>query len=244
MTDSSNSIAAYDLPDRVAQYDADMDIMHPNRHRMIDVSLEVLPFDEGASLTAVDLGTGTGMFTQRFLDRFPRATVIAIDGAESMIELARTRLGSRCSAVEFILGDFRDLEQLLQGHDRADVVFSAYALHHLTAEEKACVVREAVKHLRPSGWFLNADLVVAEHADVERRVQEVRVAGIVRRAGGQDGRFLDATATRAFLDDLEASEGDRPITLQRDLLILRGAGLDRVEVYWKEYREVVYGGVI
>jgi hypothetical protein len=87
-------------------------------------------------------------------------------------------------------------------------------------------------------------LVVAEHADVERRVQEVRVAGIVRRAGGQDGRFLDATATRAFLDDLEASEGDRPITLQRDLLILRGAGLDRVEVYWKEYREVVYGGVI
>lgn len=243
MADSSNSIAAYDLPGRVAQYDADMDIMHPNRHRMIDVSLEVLPFDQGASVLAVDLGVGTGIFTLQFLERFPRASVIAIDGAESMIELARTRLGSQCSAVEFILGDFRDLDRLLQGQERADVVFSAYSLHHLTAEEKTCVVREAVKHLRPSGWFLNADLVVAEDADVERRVQEVRVAGIVRRAGGKDRRFRDAKATRVFLDDLEATEGDRPITLRQDLRILREAGLNRLEVYWKEYREVVCGGL-
>jgi ubiquinone/menaquinone biosynthesis C-methylase UbiE len=219
-----------------------MDIMHPLRHKMIEISLDVLPSDQGQSPTAVDLGVGTGVFTLRFLERFPRARVIAIDGAESMIELASARLGSKRSAVEFVVGDFRDVARLLQGHDRADVVFSAYALHHLSAEEKVGVVRESVKHLKPSGWFMNADLVVAADPDVERRVQQIRVDGIVRRAGGRDERFRDVKATRAFLDDLEATEGDRPLTLSEDVRIAREAGLNRVEVFWREYREVVYGG--
>lgn len=38
-----NSIAAYDLPDRVASYDVDMEIMHPNRSKMVDIALEILP---------------------------------------------------------------------------------------------------------------------------------------------------------------------------------------------------------
>ena len=38
----STSIAAYELPVRVASYDADMDAMHPNRHKMVSVALEKL----------------------------------------------------------------------------------------------------------------------------------------------------------------------------------------------------------
>ena len=43
------------------------------------------------------------------------------------------------------------------------------------------------------------------------------------------------------MNDLEASEGDQPLTLEEDLRILRDCGV-AAEVFWKEYREAVIGG--
>ena len=37
---SVDSLRAYDVPERVKSYDADMDVMHPLRHEMIEVVLE------------------------------------------------------------------------------------------------------------------------------------------------------------------------------------------------------------
>ena len=65
------SSAAYNLPERVASYDADMEILHPNRETMVQVALEVLPFEPGRAIRALDIGVGTGYFTERFLRRFP-----------------------------------------------------------------------------------------------------------------------------------------------------------------------------
>ena len=127
----SGSIEAYDSPQRVARYDAEMDIMHPNRGKMIDIALEVLPFDPEERLRAIDLGVGTGYFTARFLLTFPRATVTAIDGAASMIDLARARLGANARRATFVVADIRDLPEDVALPSSVDVVFSSYTLHHL-----------------------------------------------------------------------------------------------------------------
>jgi len=95
---------------------------------------------------------------------------------------------------------------------------------------------------RGSSATTDPDLVAAERSVVERRIQELRLSGVVWRAAGNDRRFQDEVSTRAFLDDLEAKEGDQPLTLAEDLRIAREAGLENVEVFWKEYREVVFGG--
>ncbi len=239
---SPRSIDAYNLRRRVAAYDADMDIWHPKRSKMVQIALEVLPFESDARLVGLDLGIGTGYFTERFLEAFPQAKVHAVDGAKTMIDFAKTRLGDRGRQVSFHVGDFRDLEQLIAGVEGFDVVFSSYALHHLTRDEKVSVVRTAVSLLRPGGWFVNADIVVADTPEVEKRIQEIRVKGIVERARGADPRFADYEATRRFIDELEAKEGDQPLTLTDDLQVLRDAGLRDVAVYWLEYREAVTGG--
>jgi hypothetical protein len=122
------------------------------------------------------------------------------------------------------------------------VVFSSYALHHLTRNDKQRVVSRVVALLRPGGWFINADLVIADTPELESRIQQLRVAGIVSRAGGRDPRFADAASTRRLLDDLEANEGDQPLTVSEDLQILRGAGF-RASVVWLEHREAVCAGV-
>jgi tRNA (cmo5U34)-methyltransferase len=239
---SERSIAAYDVSQRVKTYDADMELMHPNRSKMVQIALEVLPFPKTAALRAIDLGIGTGYFTEHFLENFPNSRVIGIDGAQAMIDLAKARLTSLSSRVEFALGDFRMLWEFLPNLSAVDVVFSAYALHHLSRPEKDAVLGHVLEFLVPGGWFVNADLIIAESPQLESRIQQIRIAGIMERAGRADSRFLDSALTRQFLADLELQEADQPLTLAEDLAMLRNHGLKNVAAFWLEYRELVSGG--
>ena len=239
---TERSIAAYDVSQRVKTYDADMELMHPNRSKMVQVAIEVLPFPRTAALRAIDLGIGTGYFTEQFLNHFPNSRVLGIDGAQAMVDLAKARLTSLASRVQFVIGDFRNLQQLAPGAGMADVVFSVYALHHLGGSDKERVLREVVELLVPGGWFINADLIVADSPELESRLQELRIAGIVERAGGSDNRFPDSASTRQFLADLERKEADHPLTLAEDLALLRSSGLKNVSALWLEYRELVSAG--
>ena len=239
---SEQSIAAYDVSQRVKTYDADMELMHPNRSKMIQIAIEVLPFPKTAALRAIDLGVGTGYFAERFLNHFPNSRVLGIDGAQAMIELAKARLTSLASRVQFVIGDFRNLQELAPDAGTIDVIFSAYALHHLSRPDKETVLKRVVQLLVPGGWFVNADLIVADSAQLENRLQQIRIAGIVERAGGSDNRFVDSASTRRFLADLERKEADQPLTLAEDLELLRSSGLTNVSAFWLEYRELVSGG--
>ena len=238
----SDSVEAYDIPERVRRYDVDMDIMHPLRWKMIEVALEVLPFHQTRSLRALDLGVGTGLFAKRFLEKYPDSRVVAIDGAASMLRLAKSRLGDLAQRVEWVLSDFQTMPTMVIRPDTFNIVISSYALHHLNAQEKLAVLKSVVRAIKPAGWFLNADIVVAESPDVERRIQEIRVEALTDRAPAQDKRFHSTDATRRFLDDLEATENDQPQTLDKDMWILRESGIANAEVFWKEYREAVVGG--
>lgn len=240
---NDQSISAYDFPERVLSYDDDMKLMHPNRNKMIDIALEILPFHPNSSITALDLGCGTGYFSKNFLQQYSEAKIIAIDGAESMVDLAKVRLAHQIDRVAFRVGDFRELSKHVPGVEDFDVIYSSYALHHLDQAEKLEVIRQSVILLKSGGWFLNADLIVAESKTIEMRIQEMRVAGIVRRAQEGNSRFADMQSTRRFLDELEKNEGDQPLTLLGDLKLLKKAGLNNSSVFWSEYREAVTGGV-
>jgi len=190
----------------------------------------------------VDLGVGTAFFTHRCLNAFPKAHVIAIDGASAMISVARDRLGEMARRVDFRIGGFEEVSRILAGAEPVDAVLTSYSLHHLLADTKLDVLRQCLHFLKPGGWFLNADVVVDQNPEVEERIQQIRVNGIVQRAGRRDERFKTIEMTRRCLDELEASEGDQPMTLEADLRFLRTAGYESVSIFWKEYREVVYGG--
>ncbi len=239
---TAKSIAAYDVPERVADYDRRMDIMHPNRHKMIQVALEVVPVRRGDELRVLDIGAGTGFFVHQCLLDYPRATAVAIDGAPAMKDIALQRFGDAACRMDYRIGDFRNILELAQDGGPYDLALSAYALHHLDAAEKTALVADVLTMLRKGAWFLNADVVVGATPTLERRFQDLRVAGIVDRADGRDDRYRDATTTRALLDAMEASEGDQPLTLSADLKVLKDAGLAGITAFWLEYREAVTGG--
>ena len=236
---SSHSIAAYNAAGRIERYDADMDLMHPNRPEMVRVVLDFLPVPQDEEFTAIELGCGPGFFTRRFLERFPGARVIAVDGAPAMIDLARVRLAALAARVDFLVADIRSLTAAVPAREIARAVFTSYTLHHLTAAEKAALASQLLELLGPGGWFLNADLIVASSAEIEARIQQLRVEGILRRAASADPRFPDASSVRSFLDALETADGDQPLPLEEDLRILRGSGFTNAAVLWLEHREAV-----
>ncbi len=236
----NDSIKAYDLENRVKTYDKDMDLMHPNRKKMIQIALEFLPFNRRDSLKALDLGIGTGLFTLEFLSKFTNSKVIGIDGAKAMIELAKTRLKYLENKIEFILGDFRNIKRIISDIRDLDVIFSSYALHHLNYEEKVEVLGILENKLKKDGWFINADIIKTHSPLIEKRIQEIRVNGIVYRAKNKDTRFINFNSTRAFLDDLERNEKDQPLSASIDLEILSKTGFKNIEILWKEYREAVF----
>ena len=236
------SISAYNDNERVQRYDRDMDLMHPNRHKMVEVALEVLPFEPTAQLIALDLGIGTGFFTWRFFQQYPNATVIGVDGSEAMVRLAKRRLLDFQGQVQLTTTPFEDVDSAIPHDERFDVVFSSHALHHLDAETKRKVLNVVVNRLKDGGWFLNADLVVIPHPEIEDIIQQIRISGIDSRNKNRDPRFRDAESIRAFLAELERTEADQPITVDEDVSLLRECGIANATVFWQEYREVVYGG--
>jgi len=239
----SSSVQAYETSARVAAYDADMDLMHPNRHKMVEVIIAVLAEAAPEPQLVLDLGAGTGFLLERLLRRFPNCRAVAIDGSRQMVDSAKSRLGALAERVDFVVADFRQPEAVGVAVESADAVVSAYALHHLNLQEKAQLIGHCRARLKEDGWFLNADLAVSEDEFLEALTQQMRVSGIVDRARGRDPRFPDRSATRRFLDDLQRNECDQPQREEDDLRVVRECGFRHVSLFWKDTREVVYGGI-
>ena len=91
----------------------------------------------------VDLGCGTGRFTQPLADRLA-ATVIGIDPSERMLAAARAKPGN--GRVEFRQASS---EKLPLADGCADMIFMSMVLHHLS--DRPATARECRRILREGG---------------------------------------------------------------------------------------------
>jgi tRNA (cmo5U34)-methyltransferase len=102
----------------------------------------------------LELGTGTGETARRVVERHPGATLVGIDASADMLAVARQRLPEADLRVA-------QLEDPLP-EGPFDLVFSALAVHHLTADEKRRLFGRVAGVLRPGGRFVLGDVVVPE----------------------------------------------------------------------------------
>jgi tRNA (cmo5U34)-methyltransferase len=105
----------------------------------------------------LELGTGSGVTARRVLERHPHAQLTGVDSSEHMLAAAEL------PGADLRLQDLRD--PLPEGP--FDLVFSALAVHHLEAPEKADLIARVAAALAPGGRFVLADVVVPDDpADV------------------------------------------------------------------------------
>jgi tRNA (cmo5U34)-methyltransferase len=108
---------------------------------------------------ALELGIGTGETAGRVLTLHPEARLLGIDGSEPMLAAARAALPR--DRVELRLLRLEDAPPA----GRFDLVFSAFAIHHLESGEKAALFSRIAAELRPGGRFVLGDVVVPESAE-------------------------------------------------------------------------------
>ncbi len=102
-------------------------------------------------VTILDIGCGTGKLLQSAQALWPQASLIGIDAAEGMIEVAQRRLPD---------GTFYNgaAEHLPLPDASVDVAISTISFHHWQDQKQG--VREVARVLQPGGYFFLADMAL------------------------------------------------------------------------------------
>ena len=212
------------------EYDRIIVALIPEYRQMAEALIAAVPFESSAPLRVMDVGCGTGMVAERFLQAFPNAQISCLDLSESMLAIARARLAGYPN-VRYYVGDCAGFEFA----EEFDAVVSSLALHHLaTDQEKERFYRRIYNCLAPGGIFYNADLVRGSNDFLQNSYME-RWQNFMKRnlAGDEAG---NAWITQHLTED-------RPSKLIDQLQWMAEIGFADVEVVWKYYNFAVYGGV-
>jgi len=145
----------------------------------------------------LDAGCGTGKVTAAIAERVPDGRVIGVDGAPSMIEEARSRLGPD---VELIVSDLLELEL----DEPVDVVFSNATFHWI--EDHDLLFRRLHAALRPGGRL---EAQFGGKGNVAELVQAVRGAARSERFAGYLGEVRTPWRFRSEDETVVALEGAR-----------------------------------
>jgi tRNA (cmo5U34)-methyltransferase len=214
--------------DSVAQnYDGLRRKLIPDFDSFYGVALNLLQEAVGdRPFACIDLGVGTGLFSEMILRRFPLAAVEGVDFAPKMIETARARLAGFGERMRYRLADY-DTAPL---GGPVEAVVSALSSHHLEHEAKRHLFRAIHAALGPGGVFINADQSLGATPEVETDYQR-RWESDMRAAGVDEEEFTAA---------LERARLDRSATFADQLSWLREAGFADADIAWKRHRFTVF----
>jgi tRNA (cmo5U34)-methyltransferase len=163
----------------VAYYDNWMKLALPNYDQLFASALELIPFKDNHPINVLDLGAGTGLFSQLVFEQYPRANFTLVDIAPKMLDLARERFALHPNQFDYRVADYRDFsEQEVYG-----LVISSLSIHHLTDPEKANLFGGAFRALKTGGAFINVDQIKGPTPDMAAMywahwLEEVRTKGV------------------------------------------------------------------
>jgi len=204
----------------VAYYDGWMRKALPGYDDLFTVATAVMPFASDASIRVLDLGAGTGLFSQHVLQKYPNATFVLTDVAAKMLEGAKQRFAEQTGRFEFVIEDYRNLQAIAD----FDLIISSLSIHHLTDEEKRRLCQQVYTALRKGGAFVNIDQIKGETAYLQNLYWELWLRH-VRASDAPEEQIQESTERRTTYD--------QDAFLADQLLWLREAGFANVDCVYR-----------
>jgi tRNA (cmo5U34)-methyltransferase len=214
----------------------------PRADEMFATMIALVPFSPQAPLRIVELGSGEGRLASALLECFPRATMLALDGSDSMRAEATRRLvrfsdRARVAAFELTSLDWWDLLR------RADVVMSSLALHHLNDAKKQYVYKAIADRISERGALIVADLILPTHPAGRTLAADIWDASARQQAdeAGSPARF-DRFVSSKWNYHRFPDASDQPSAIFHHLVWLKHAGFAAVDCWWSFAGHAVFGG--
>jgi tRNA (cmo5U34)-methyltransferase len=202
----------------------------PGYEEIFTVAKELIPFATHDPIQILDLGAGTGLFSQRVLERCPEGRFVLYDIAEKMLDVARERFRDHPERFRYVTADYRDLGNA----GSFDLVISSLSIHHLDDEEKRQLFRQVYDVLRKPGIFLNIDLIKGPTPYLE----EFYCADWyekMRRAGAPDEEIRAGIERRIAYD--------RDALMEDQIRWLREAGFSDADCVYRNYKMGLFLGM-
>lgn len=203
-----------------AAYDAAIRKFIPDYEEMLSRAVETLAKLVSPKAYILDLGAGTGAFSQVVAQRLPNASLTLLDRDPAMLEQARERLASLDPQAAFKVGSF--FEPLPE----CNAAIASLALHHVhDLGEKKKLYRNIHASLTTGGVLLNVDVTLSTAPNVEKLTRAEWAAHLVAHGDTQPEAYA-RFATWAL--------EDRYFSIAEELDALRGAGFAHAEVLWRQ----------
>ena len=188
-----------------ATYSEISDVAVPRRLEMMRALIAAVPLGHDESFRIVELGCGDGRLAAALLERFPRATITALDGSESMRELASTTLAPFDQRARIRPFDVASLDWWDQMFG-ADLVVSSLCLHHVNDAKKQYLYKAVADRVSARGALLIADLIDPTHASVrhaaaERRLDHRQLVVVGEQRSARAGSVHESRAYGALSGD-------------------------------------------
>lgn len=183
--------------------------------RMVDLLLaEGVPCD-GRVLV---VGAGGGLELKRFGQAHPDWTFCGVDPSRAMLDLARGTLGAMQARVEFHEGEVQTAPE-----GPFDAATCLLTLHFVPVQERARMLREIRRRLRPGALFAAAHLSFPQEPG-ERDAWLARYAAFLASSGVEPARTR--TAAQAVGSRLSI------LSPEQDEAMLRDAGFTGVRLFY------------
>ena len=158
----------------------------------------------GAGETVLDLGSGGGIDVLLSAKRVgPSGKAYGLDMTDEMLALARAN--QRKAGVENVEWLRGEIEAIPLPADSVDVVISNCVIN--LSGDKARVLAEAARVLKPGGRFAVSDVIADEDMDEATRAEMAQWTGCI--AGALTRREFERSLLDAGLDNVEITETHR-----------------------------------
>ena len=175
----------------------------------------------------LDLGAGTGLYSGKLLELYPRAELTLIDFAGNMLDIARQNFSGNPN-VRYIEDDYGNYDF---AGEKFDIIISALSIHHFDDVGKIKVYKKVFSMLTPGGEFLNADQITANSEALNQKYCDIQDEHVRANASDEDHK--------QFLKNIEL---DRRSPILPQLEWLKEIGFTQVDCIFKYFCfAVMYG---
>lgn len=238
----------------IEQWDLQQESYHPFREERYDAMFDLLEITGRRNFRIVDIASGPGSLSLRFLKRFPGSETVMVDQDPVLLRMSREAFKKITESHSWLESDITDATWMTGlEKDSFDAVMSTTALHWLDSEGLKSVFRHSHNLLRPGGIFVNGDVIhgdsdTYEFEETEKKTRELN-AGKHNEgdAIGWDAfwemvrdvpELAAEMAVRDRIYEPGSSHGHR-VTLKEQSELLTEAGFRVLGVVWSRFNDRV-----